>query len=114
MCSLLQELAPKVALQQLSLPMEDLRREKGLAGLRSLAWQAEGSHLKRPRTEYMRDVRDQMTAQEQVQHNLLACQPTARMSADSASAEHALKRTGVFCRLDCCSANLACMLNCTA
>ena len=63
---LIQELAPKVVLQQLSLPMDDLRRDGGLATLRSFVWEADNSNLKRPRTDYMQDVRDQMTAQEQV------------------------------------------------
>ena len=64
----LQELAPKVALQQLSLPTDDMRRQEGLTALRGFVWDADRTQLQRPRTEYMRDVRDQMTALEQVSY----------------------------------------------
>ena len=48
--------------------MDDLRRQEGLTALRGFMWDADQTQLQRPRTEYMRDVRDQMTALEQVSY----------------------------------------------
>lgn len=50
--------------------MENLLRDQGLALLRSFVWHADSTYLKRPRTDYMKLVRDQMTAQEQVHYEL--------------------------------------------
>lgn len=62
----LQELEPKVALQQIALPVEDVRRAAGLAQLSHLVWTSDRSKLGMGRADYMRAVRDNLTAAEQV------------------------------------------------
>lgn len=61
-----QELEPKAALQQIGLPMNADKRAAGLATLSQLVWTADSSRLGQPRADYMRCVRDQLTAAEQV------------------------------------------------
>lgn len=61
-----QELEPKAVLQQIGLPMDADKRTAGIATLSQLIWTADSSRLGRPRADYMRCVRDQLTAAEQV------------------------------------------------
>ena len=62
-----QELEPKAVLQQIALPIEDGdKRAAGIASLSQLVWTADNSRLGMPRADYMRAVRDQLTAAEQV------------------------------------------------
>ena len=63
---LTQELEPKAALQQISLPVESDQRAAGLASLSQLVWSADSRKLGMPREDFMRAVRDQLTAAEQV------------------------------------------------
>ena len=62
----LQELEPKVALQQISLPVDNVKRAAGLAQLSHLVWTSDQSRLGMERADYMRAVRDNLTAAEQV------------------------------------------------
>lgn len=63
----MQELEPKVALQQIALPVDDVQRAVGLALLTQLVWKADKSKLGMERADYMQIVRDNLTAAEQVQ-----------------------------------------------
>ncbi|KAL0041666.1 hypothetical protein WJX79_000259 [Trebouxia sp. C0005] len=63
----LQELEPKAALQQIALPMNADKRAAGIAILSQLVWTADTSRLGMPRADFMRSVRDQLTAAEQIQ-----------------------------------------------
>lgn len=95
MLPLLQELAPKVALQQLALPLNDLQRLAGIATLKGFVWHANVSQLKKPRADYMQAVRDQMTAEEQVGQLLNMQMGTLAASAaaadDSRRSDHCVK-----------------------
>ncbi|KAL3131065.1 hypothetical protein ABBQ38_000380 [Trebouxia sp. C0009 RCD-2024] len=62
----LQELEPKVALQQISLPVENVKRAAGLAQLSHLVWTSDSKTLGMERADYMRAVRDNLTAAEQI------------------------------------------------
>ncbi len=62
----MQELEPKAALQQIALPMDADKRAAGLATLSQLVWTADSARLGMPRPDYIRAVRDQLTAAEQV------------------------------------------------
>lgn len=62
----LQELEPKVALQQIALPVDNVQRAAGLVSLSHLVWTADKSRLGMERADYMRAVRDNLTAAEQV------------------------------------------------
>ncbi|KAL0037727.1 hypothetical protein WJX77_009734 [Trebouxia sp. C0004] len=63
----LQELEPKAVLQQIALPMDADKRAAGIAILSQLVWTADKSRLGMPRADYMRSVRNQLTAAEQIQ-----------------------------------------------
>ena len=62
----MQELEPKAALQQVALPMDADKRAAGIAILSQLVWTADRSRLGMPRADFMRSVREQLTAAEQV------------------------------------------------
>jgi len=62
----MQELEPKAALQQIALPMDADKRAAGIAILSQLVWTADRSRLGMPHADFMRSVRDQLTAAEQV------------------------------------------------
>lgn len=62
----MQELEPKAALQQIALPMNADKRAAGIATLSQLVWTADRSTLGVPRADFMRSVREQLTAAEQV------------------------------------------------
>ena len=62
----MQEIQPKVALQQLALPLEDEKRREGKATLARLAWASDDTRLGMPRIDYMRMASEVLTAQEQV------------------------------------------------
>ena len=62
----MQEIQPKVALQQLAVPLEDEKRREGKATLAQLAWASDDARLGMPRIDYMRMAREHLTAQEQV------------------------------------------------
>ena len=69
--------------------MDDSRRDSGLATLRSFVWEADSRNLKRPRTDYMQDVRDLMTAQEQVIPELESTLLTRIVNMTHGQHEHA-------------------------
>ena len=62
----MQELEPKAALQQIALPINADKRAAGVAILSQLVWTADRSKLGMPRADFMRSVREQLTAAEQV------------------------------------------------
>lgn len=62
----LQELEPKAALQQIALPADSDQRAAGIAALSHLVWTADKSRLGMERAEFMRAVRANLTAAEQV------------------------------------------------
>ncbi len=62
----MKELEPKAALQQIALPMDADKRAAGIAILSQLVWTADRSRLGMPRADFMRSVREQLTAAEQV------------------------------------------------
>ena len=62
----MQELEPKAALQQIALPINADKRAAGIAVLSQLVWTADRSKLGMPRADFMRSVREQLTAAEQV------------------------------------------------
>ncbi len=74
-CVCMQELEPKAALQQIALPMNADKRAAGIATLSQLVWTADKSKLGMPRADFMRSVREQLTAAEQVR-------PLARLYSD--------------------------------
>ena len=65
-CVCMQELEPKAALQQIALPMNADKRAAGIATLSQLVWTADKSRMGMPRADFMRSVREQLTAAEQV------------------------------------------------
>ncbi len=69
----MQELEPKAALQQIALPMNADKRAAGIATLSQLVWTADKSRLGMPRADFMRSVREQLTAAEQVRPWALVC-----------------------------------------
>ena len=62
----MKELEPKAALQQIALPINADKRAAGIAILSQLVWTADRSKLGMPRADFMRSVREQLTAAEQV------------------------------------------------
>lgn len=69
----MQELEPTVALQQISLPVENVKRAAGLAQLSHLVWTSDSKTLGMERADYMRAVRDNLTAAEQVWGSSKTC-----------------------------------------
>ena len=65
----MQELEPKAALQQIALPIDSDQRAAGIATLSQFVWTAERSKLGIERAAFMRAVRDNLTAAEQVRFN---------------------------------------------
>ncbi len=70
----MQELEPKAALQQIALPMNADKRAAGIAILSQLVWTADRITLGMPRADFMRSVREQLTAAEQVRPSALFIQ----------------------------------------